>query len=889
MTRFVGILAGGLLCSGLVSQLAAAPVGGVARFQFKEQGLRSYRVEVGGGVVATAQKQSAAGGEWIKAWREGSEDNPCQVGSRVVVRLKTPDLLDELVKGRPLQLEERMMDDFFVLRASSALTAIQQAQELAQVAGVLASYPEMRRPIARHFVYAPEPDDPYFSDENTFGVVGQWHLENRDGAGVRAGIDLNVRSAWPFTRGEGVVVAVVDDGVELTHPDFIGIGATELHFNFNLDAPGGLPASSLQDHGTAVAGLIFAEGNNGEGVSGVAPGAHFASWPIFDSRDFIASDLQLAKAFGYESNQVAVQNHSWGNAAVNQLEPSLAEQMSVSNAATMGRNGRGVVIVRSGGNNRENGGNTNDDGYPNVPHVIAVAAIRDDGRAASYSNPGACLLVGAPSGDTGFRLLTTTDRLGNIGLNRANSIGDLGDYAYGKTGFSGTSGSAPQISGIAALLISANPSLTVRDVQQILIHSARQRDAGDPDARENGAGFAFSHNSGFGVPDAGHAVRLALSWSNRPSAVARLVYSANLQQAIPDDGLRVALQGMAPIAVASVPSTPSVGIVPDEPTETAPLVDVGQALTPIMQDLTGKGALIQRGENFFSEKIDFAAAAGAEFAVIYNNRDSDQRITMAATDYTTIPAVFISQIDGEGLRDHIATNGTALARLELLKTAAPIVVTDSLLLEHVGLRIRTDHPRRGDVRVTLVSPMGTRSVMQRVNFDNAPGPFDWTYYSTQHFYESSAGVWTAELSDAQPEEAGSLTMVELILRGVPIIDADTDGLDDGWEQSFFGGLARGAKGDEDDDGYSNAREQIMGTDPTVANEELRLNVSPLRTDSLRLSWPSRTNRNYEVLSTLDLGTTWTTNTFAGEFPETEHILNSSVLERQFIRIQEVAP
>lgn len=848
--------------------------------------MRGYQVELGG---ASAGKQSVSGGEWIKAWREGAEDNPCQIGSRVVVRLQAPDRIGELIKGRPLTLEENILDDFFVLRASSALAAIQQAQELVGVEGVLASYPEMRRPIARHFVYAPEPDDPYFSTENTGGVVGQWHLENRDGGGLQAGIDLNVRSAWPLTRGEGVVIAIVDDGVELNHPDFIDIGVTGLHFNFNNDAPGGLPASSLQDHGTAVAGLIVAEGNNGTGVSGVAPGAQFASWPIFDSRDFIASDLLLAKAFGYESNQIAVQNHSWGNAAVNQLEPSLAEQMSVSNAATMGRNGRGVVIVRSGGNNRENGGNTNDDGYPNVPCVIAVAAIREDGRAASYSNPGACLLVGAPSGDTGARLLTTTDRLGNIGLNRNNSIGDLSDYAFGKTGFSGTSGAAPQISGVAALLISANPNLTVRDVQQILIHSARQRDAADPDARENGAGFVFSHNSGFGVPDAGQAVRLALNWPIRPPVVTRLVYTANLQQAIPDDGFRVALLGDAPASVASIPSTPSVGPVPDEPTMTAPLVDVGQALAPIMQDLTGKGALIQRGENFFSEKIDFASAAGAEFVVIYNNRDSDQRITMAATDYAAIPAVFISQIDGEALRDHVATNGTTMARLELQKTVAPMTVTDSLSLEHVGLRIKSDHTRRGDVRITLVSPTGTRSVMQRVNFDNGPGPFDWTYYSTAHFYERSAGVWTLEVSDGKKDETGSLDLVELIMRGVPIVDTDNDGLDDDWERAFFADLARGPKGDDDGDGYSNAREQIMGTNPTVVNDELRLDASPLRAGLHRLSWPGRTNRSYEVLSTMNLGAAWTTNTVVGEFPETERVFNSSGLERQFFRIREIAP
>ncbi len=866
-----------LLAPCLTEAAEDAPV-----FQFREPALRGYRIE-----MPLVAKQAGAGPQWLEARREGTQGSPCQIGSRIVLRLADPSRLQANVAGRALQLEETLFGDCFVLRAADAIAAAREAQALAQLDGVLACWPEMRRPGARHFAYAPAPEDPYFFKHNDAGIEGQWHLENRSVSGQREGIDLNIRGAWAITRGENVVVGVGDDGVELNHPEFLNVGVADLHYNFTLDAPGGFPAIDNQAHGTAVAGLIVAQGGNGTGVTGVAPGARFASFPIFTSGDAIASGVQLAKAFGYESNRVDIQNHSWGNASVDVLEPSLLEQMSISNAATLGRGGLGVVFVRSGGNNRESNGNTNDDGYPNTPYNIAVAAIREDGRAASYSNPGACLLVGAPSGDSDSRKLTTTDRGGNIGFNRTSLAGDLSDYAFGSTGFSGTSGAAPQISGVAALLLSANPNLAVRDVQQVLLHAARQTDDGDPDREVNAAGFDFSHNSGFGVPDAGHAVRLAMNWPNRP-AFTEVVLSATPNAAIPDDALRVALPG-GPAYVASIPSTPGVGPVADDPTATVPLVDVGQALEPIQQDLSGKAALIQRGENFFLEKIDFAAQAGAKFAVIYNNRDATERITMAATDYNPIPAVFISQINGEALTNHVATNGTTLARLEFQKAEVQFAVTESLLLEHVGVRVTASHSRRGDLRITLRSPHGGRSVLQRVNFDNSPGPDNWTYYTTKHFYEGSAGLWRVEVGDANEGNSGSVTSVDLILRGVEILDTDGDGLDDDWERGFFAHLANGPTGDPDNDGYSNAREQIMGTDPTASNLDLRLEVSPIRGDAWRVSWPGSGNLTYEFLKSSDLGSEWTTNALAGSFPEMEQVVDASALGREFYQVRQAAP
>ena len=256
---------------------------------------------------------------------------------------------------------------------------------------------------------------------------------------------------------------------------------------------------------------------------GVAPHAHLASWVIHQANGKLVSDEQLMDMFQYASNTVAVQNHSWGHVGLAQQGRTLLEDLGISNAVTHGRGGLGVVMVRSAGNDRDRGANANDDGYCADPRVIPVAAVRQDGRATTYSEPGACILVAAPSGDVnaGFDNLFTTDLTGTGGINQLNffpPFADMNNYAWGSLGFGGTSAAAPQIAGLVALMLAANPGLSYRDVQQILILAARHYDFADPDLRPNGAGFLVSHNVGFGVPDAGEAVRLAQIWSHRPPA-----------------------------------------------------------------------------------------------------------------------------------------------------------------------------------------------------------------------------------------------------------------------------------------------------------------------------------------------------------------------------------
>ena len=652
-----------------------------------------------------------------------------------------------------------------------------------------------------------------------------------------------------------------------------------------------MPALGSSDwaHGTEVAGLAAAEINNNRGLVGVAPKAGLASIVIFETNRIRVADDRMMDAYQYLSNSITIQNHSWGAVGLRQQRLTLLEDIGISNAVTFGRLGKGVVMVRSAGNDRALGASADDDSYPSDPRVITVGAIRRDGRVTSYSEPGACVLVAAPSGDTGFPSLFTSDISGTLGVNQISFFNDLADYAYNIFGFSGTSAAAPLVSGMGALLISANTTLTYRDVQQILIQSSQQVDFADPDISQNGAGFRVSHNAGYGIPDAGVAVRFAKQWINRPAPTNVVLTLTNLNTPIPDSGLRVGITGEnLPINLSSIIAVPSLGPHVETATLTLPLVDVGFATNPINQNLSNKAAFIQRGTNSFAEKIDFAVAAGASFVVIFNDSTTNTPFVLGATDFTTIPAVLIPQAEGQAIRDRLVTNAALSAQISLNPATIAFNVTNTLLCEHVGVRISAAHPSRGDLRITLTSPQGTRSVLQRLNSDTNTGPADWTFWTTHHFYESSAGTWTVSVADEFDGDAGAVTSVELKVTGVAISDSDHDGLDDAWETTSLGSLAYGPKDDPDKDGYNNAREQILQTDPLIP-VAFKVDFSKWSNVMGRLSWAASTNYNYEVWGGTNVASLTLLTNIPGKFPEVEWLFPATNA-LHFFRVQSsVAP
>ncbi len=716
---------------------------------------------------------------------------------------------------------------------------------------------------ADSFPLAFVPNDTYWNQ--------QWYLDNVDAHGVRLGVDMNARDAWAHTLGQGVTIAIVDDGVDLNHPDLVNQGKPEFHWNFASDTANGAHPTHGDSHGTPVAGLAIAEGNNNLGISGMAPAARFASWVIYKTNETLVSTNQLANMFRFHSDQVQVQNHSWIKPTGLALTPmSPAEDAAIADATKNGRQGRGVVMIRAAGNDRLVGRNANDDAYISDARVVAVAALQPDGVVAGYSNPGASILVAAPGGEQGFGSLFTTDRVGSKeGLNQIGFTNDLADYVFDSLGFTGTSASTPLISGTVALMLSENPALTVRDVQQILLLSATQPNPNDPDVQTNSAGLRVGHNAGFGLLNAGTAVSLAARWTNRPAATSS---QTTVEQELPlaDGGLSLAVE---PVGGGSpnllITALPGLGIHVDQNTAKIPLIYVGDAAQPLAVDLSGKAALIRRGNASFSDKITHAAQAGALFAVVFNNEGTNQLQVMGSTDYVPVPAIFISQQDGETLTNILGQN-SANAGIVFDTAQYTFNVADSLLCEHVKVTLNATHEQRGDLRVTLVSPSGTRSILQRLGPDLSPFPGQWTFMSTHHFFESSQGPWQLFMGDEAAGGIGSVQSATLEILGVPIKDSDHDGLDDDWEIAHFGTLKYTARDDPDRDGYSNALEQILGTDPAANETKFALTFSLWNDSAVRLSWPSRSGVLYQVLDGTNVTSPLSVlDEVTGGFPQTQ--------------------
>ena len=871
-----------LFLAGGASAHAAPP--DTNHFRFRLPHAQGYRVEDEDWPAASSHAK------WLRAWPEDGSTNSVQFGSRLVLQTKSAADLSHLISERELSLAQTVTSNVFILQCADAVSAVREADRLAQLPEVLAAYPVIKRAVSLNGLYNARPNDQYYSN--------QWYLDHRSTNGTLNGPDLNVRAAWPFALGNGTIVALADIGVELAHPEFTNCVPGAPHFNFFLQNTNAIPAgrNSAWAHGTECAGLIAAQGYNSVGMAGIAPNTHLASWVIFDNNQNLVSDDVLMSMYQYQSNIISVQNHSWGANNTAQNPVTLLEQIGISNAVTYGRSGLGVVMVRAAGNLRTSEVNADDADYVNDPQVVGVGAVRIDGRVASYSNPGACLLVGAPSGDTGLGGLFTTDLLGTDGINSINFLPpnqDLNNYVFNNLGFSGTSASAPEIAGVAALILSANTNLTYRDVQQILLLSSRHFDFADPDLITNGAGFLVSHNLGFGIPDAGAAVNLARRWVNRPPAT-NIIFTATNAAPIPSDGLRLLVTGSGlpanPLAFLCAPTD---GQQPDLPTASVPLVNVGQATNTITNNLTGMAALIQRGAATFTDSLTRAAQAGAVFGVFYNNPTGisngcpggDTLCPVAGTGFVPIPAVFIGESSGEFLTNFIATNNSLLAQLQMIGTNYTFNVTNTLVCEHVGVRVQTDYPQRGNLRVTLLSPIGTRSVLQFFNTDTNAGPVDWTYYSTHQFFESSAGRWTVTVSDEGVGGAGNVLSVSLIVQGVPITDTDHDGLDDNWEMAHFGTLAYGPKDDPDHDGYNNAFEQVLNSNPLAADVPFIVNASLYNTNFARLSWPGSTNYTYQVWGGTNAGSFTLMTNVSGTFPETLTFVPYAGVSRQFFRVQ----
>jgi len=416
---------------------------------------------------------------------------------------------------------------YFVLEAPVAGGSLAVAAALQGRPGVHSAEPLLGRMWTKMFV----PNDTLFSN--------QWHLLNTGQNGALTGMDINVTNVWDRFRGTGVTIGIVDDGLQGSHPDLTNNYNASLGLDVNDGDFDPSPNVTNDFHGTAVAGVAAARGNNNLGVSGVAFEATLAGIRMLGD-PLNLTDVQIGQCLTHSNQVIHIYNNSWGRSGT--FSDLFPLPVAISNAlvsgAQNGRGGLGSVFIFSAGNEGSVGGNGNYSGLANNVYALPVAALNDRLARASYSTPGAQVVIGAPAGNDATRPqgTSTTDLVGDNGYNTATTIDPLeySDRDY-TSRFNGTSSAAPVVSGVVALMLQANPGLGWRDVKEILIRSATMNDTNSTGWATNAAGFRFNHDFGAGLINAGAAVALATNWVNLGAQTTFVAAQSNLNIAIPDN------------------------------------------------------------------------------------------------------------------------------------------------------------------------------------------------------------------------------------------------------------------------------------------------------------------------------------------------------------------
>ncbi len=313
----------------------------------------------------------------------------------------------------------------------------------------------------------------------------QWHLNNTGGTSYNgsplvSNTDIDAPEAWTITTGSSnITIAVIDDGIDNSHEDM----PTPLTGYTPANNGDGTPSASGDGHGQLVAGLIMSQHDNNLGGKGVAPNVNYFSVNIFAPN---TSNSDVADGITWAVNQGAdILSNSWGWGSCTYNDASVTA--AFASAASNGRSGKGCLIFVASGNDF-----FDCVGYPaNLSTVWAVGGISGDAERSNFSNYGPALDIcapsddnwvgGSPSGDYGC---PSTDRMGSLGWTSNNY------YMY----MGGTSGATPIVSGVAALVLSVDPSLTKSQVETILANTANNSfSAYNPN--EYGAGMVNAYDA----------------------------------------------------------------------------------------------------------------------------------------------------------------------------------------------------------------------------------------------------------------------------------------------------------------------------------------------------------------------------------------------------------
>ncbi|XP_041619259.1 proprotein convertase subtilisin/kexin type 4 isoform X3 [Vulpes lagopus] len=423
--------------------------------------------------------------------------------------------------------------------------------------------------------------------------------------------------------GQGVVVSVLDDGIEKDHPDLWANYDPLASYDFNDYDPDPQPRYTPSDenrHGTRCAGEVAAMANNGFCGTGVAYNARIGGVRMLDGT---ITDVIEAQSLSLQPQHIHIYSASWGPEDDGRTVdgPGILTREAFRRGVTKGRGGLGTLFVWASGNGGLHYDNCNCDGYTNSIHTLSVGSTTEHGRVPWYSE--ACAST-----------LTTTYSSG-VATDPQIVTTDLHHQCTDK--HTGTSASAPLAAGMIALALEANPFLTWRDMQHLVVRASRPAQLQAEDWRTNGVGRQVSHHYGYGLLDARLLVDMARTWlptQPQQKCVVRIVHTP----------------------------TPA-----------------GGALTP------------------------HAAPS---------------------------PILPLTQV-----RKNVSA---CAGRANYIRS-----------LEHVQVQLSLSYSRRGDLEISLTSPMGTRSTLVAIRpLDiSGQGYNNWIFMSTHFWDEDPRGLWTLGLEN----------------------------------------------------------------------------------------------------------------------------------------------
>ncbi|XP_021424322.2 neuroendocrine convertase 1 [Oncorhynchus mykiss] len=334
----------------------------------------------------------------------------------------------------------------------------------------------------------------------------QWYLQDTRTSSSLPKLDLHVIPVWrKGITGKGVVITVLDDGLEWNHTDIYPNYDAAASYDFNDNDPDPFPrydSTNENKHGTRCAGEIAMQADNNKCGVGVAYNSKVGGIRMLDG---IVTDAIEASSIGFNPDHVDIYSASWGpNDDGKTVEgPGRLASKAFEYGIQKGRGGKGSIFVWASGNGGRQGDNCDCDGYTDSIYTISISSASQQGLSPWYAEKCSSTLATAySSGDYTDQRITSADL--------HNECTET---------HTGTSASAPLAAGIFALSLEQNPELTWRDLQHLVVWTSEFDPlANNPGWKRNGAGLMVNSRFGFGLLNAKALVDLAdpATWKHVP-------------------------------------------------------------------------------------------------------------------------------------------------------------------------------------------------------------------------------------------------------------------------------------------------------------------------------------------------------------------------------------